>query len=121
MKIALPVNDDKKTICSAFGRTAYFIVYDLDTDQYEVIDNSEARNSMGGAGIAASQLLIDLGVKVVISPRLGENAAKVLRVAQIPMYANESELWEENVALFKEGKCRTDTDVHPGYHNHGGM
>jgi len=121
MKIALPVNDDKKTICSAFGRTAFFVVYDLDTDQYEIIDNSEARNSVGGAGIAASQMMLDLGVEAVISPRLGENAAEVLRAAKVPMYANESELWEENVALFKEGKCRTDADIHPGYHRTGGM
>lgn len=120
MKIALPVNEDKKTICSAFGRTAFFAVYDTETDQLEFLDNS-AINAQGGAGIKASQMLIDHGVEATIAPLIGENAANVLRAANIPMYANESELWEENVALFKEGKCHNSTDVHPGYHNHGGM
>jgi len=39
-----------------FGRCAYFILYDTDSDTFEAIENA-SRNAMGGAGIQSGQLI----------------------------------------------------------------
>ena len=43
-----------------FGRAEYFIIADTDTMEFEVLENTAAVSG-GGAGISASQLLIDKG------------------------------------------------------------
>ena len=76
MKIAIPV--DEKTlesrVCVSFGRTPYFLIYDVETKESIFIDNSAAA-STGGAGIKAAQIIVDNKADVLLTPRLGENAA----------------------------------------------
>ena len=37
MKIALPVNEDKETVCISFGRTPLFLVLDAETGEKEYV------------------------------------------------------------------------------------
>ena len=67
-----------------FGRTPIFILFNLDEDTWEALENP-AITAQGGAGVAASQFLIDHGAQVAISGRFGPNAHQALNAAGIKM------------------------------------
>jgi predicted Fe-Mo cluster-binding NifX family protein len=74
----------------------------------------------GGAGIKASQMLVDHGAKAIITYRCGDNAAQVLNAAKIEMYKAQDGSVSENIEKFKSGKLSLLSEIHPGLHNHGG-
>lgn len=119
MKIAVPVNEDKKTVCISFGRTPLFALIDTKTDEVDYLDNS-AVASQGGAGIKAAQILLDHQVDAVLTPRCGENAADVFAAGDVKLYRTKGESLEENLNSFKEGKLESLMEIHPGFHHHGG-
>ena len=65
-----------------FGRCAYFVFYDLDADNFEIIENPNI-SGVSGVGIQNAQLMAEKGVEVVITGNLGPNAASVLQQAGI--------------------------------------
>lgn len=118
MIIAMPVFDRRmqSEVCPSFGRAPYFLIYDTAAKVPEFICNTAAKSS-GGAGIKAAQLLVDRGVKVLISPRCGENAAAVLQQADIEIYQFVSGTAQRNITEFSEGKMR-ELAISPGLHGH---
>lgn len=121
MRIALPVNENSlsSTVCQSFGRTPYFLIYDVDKNESVFMDNKAAAQQ-GGAGIKASQSLVDEKVDVIITPRCGENAADVIKAANIKLYRTINASIKENIEAFKNDKLELLFDIHPGFHNHGG-
>lgn len=120
MKIALPVDEKnlESGVCVSFGRTPYFLVYDIETEQHEFVLN-EAASSQGGAGIKAAQSIADLKVDALLTPRLGENAAEVIRGANIALYKTMGNGILDNIKAFKSNGLEPLTEVHKGLHNHG--
>ncbi len=120
MKIVIPVEDrsiDAK-VSAHFGRTQYYLAYDEKTREYDIVEN-EASSSQGGAGIKAAQTVVDLGAEVLITPRLGENAAEVLRAAGIKLYASVEGTAFNNISKLISGELEILEDIHPGFHGHG--
>ncbi len=96
MKIAVSAQGKQITdmVDPRFGRAPCFIIFDTDTDQYEVVDN--ARNAMAGqgAGVQAAQNVADHRPDIVVSGNLGPKAFQVLSSAGIKIA-----LWDKgNVA-----------------------
>ncbi len=122
MKIAIPVEDKtlSSKVCISFGRTPYFLIYDTELDKGEFLDNSAAA-SQGGAGIKAAQAIVDAGASVLITPRCGENAAEVLNAANIKLFKTLNDVVADNIKAYKEGALSPLTDIHAGFHNHGGV
>lgn len=60
-----------------FGRGKYFCVYDNETKNIEFVENKNAE-AQGGAGTKASEQIIELGVKKVISGDFGPKAKELL-------------------------------------------
>ena len=121
MKIALPVEEKilNTPVCVSFGRTPLFVIFDTENGEFEFIDNSAAA-SQGGAGIKAAQILVDKGAKAVITFRCGENAAAVLKPAEIMLYKAVDGTAFDNIEKFRLGELSHLNDIHPGFHNHGG-
>lgn len=121
MKIALPVEEKtlNTPVCVSFGRTPFFMIFNTKNGEYEFIDNSAAA-SQGGAGIKAAQLLADKGAKAVITFRCGENAAEVLKPAEINLYKAVDGTAFDNIEKFQLGELSLLNDIHPGFHNHEG-
>lgn len=121
MKIAIPVDERKEetTVCQSFGRTPYFLIYDTETKSNLFLDNSAAA-SQGGAGIKAAQMLVDNHTEAMLTPRCGENAAEVIKAADIKIYKTQGNSLKDNIQLFEEGKLSLIDEIHPGFHNHGG-
>ena len=121
MKVIIPVESRSidAPVCPSFGRTPLYVSFDTDSGSYEFLDNSAAA-SQGGAGIKASQMLVDHGAEAVITYRCGENAAQVLNAGNIALYQAKNGTVSENFEQFKHGKLLLLSEIHPGYHNHGG-
>jgi len=118
MKIIVPVNEDKTSVCPSFGRAPFFSITDTACGSSEVVENKAAA-SEGGAGIRAAQAVLDMGAEALITPRLGENAAKVLKMAGIKLYGPKFDGVEANVSALLAGSLEPLTAIHPGFH-HGG-
>jgi len=121
MKVVVPVEAKSldAPICPSFGRTPIFALIDTDSGTHKFLDN-EAVTSHGGAGIKAAQMIVDSEAAAIVTCRCGENAAQVLNAAGVKMYKALNGSVNENIAAFINGKLPLLTDIHPGFHNHGG-
>ncbi len=87
-----------------FGRALYFIIYDLETDTWEAVENPAATEARG-AGIAAASFLAEKGVEVVITGHCGPKAFSVLKAGGIRVAGVSSgKTVAEAVQLAREGK-----------------
>jgi predicted Fe-Mo cluster-binding NifX family protein len=121
MKVIVPVESKSldAPVCPSFGRTPLFVLFDTESGNHEFLDNGAAA-SQGGAGIKAAQMLVDSGAAALITYRCGENAAEVLNAANVKMYKAQDGSVAENLGKLKDGKLSLLTEIHPGFHNHGG-
>jgi len=69
-----------------FGRAPFFTFVD-DEDGLESLANPYTDGS-GGVGPRAAQLVMDHGAKVLITGRLGDNAANALRSGGMKVYTS---------------------------------
>ena len=69
-----------------FGRCPYFLIIETDSKEFRALPNS-ALQASGGAGVAASQLIVSEGAKVVICGNFGPNAFSVLGLSGIKIYS----------------------------------
>lgn len=120
MIIGVPV--DEKSIQSQvsdnFGRANFFLIYDDEKDKSTFLKNT-AKDSQGGAGIEAAQILLDKNIDILITPRCGKNAAKVLESGDIELYKSLSKSIENNIHSFKKNELSPLLKIHPGLHRHG--
>lgn len=115
MKVILPLDEDRKSVCVAFGRAPFFLLHDMESGTEEVIPNPGAR-AESGAGLKAAQTVADSGAEVLITPRCGENAAQVFQAAGIRVYQSRGSDGAENIAAFAAGELEVLTHFHAGYH-----
>ncbi len=106
MKIGLPSNgnDLSQAFASVFGRCSYFVVIDSDNQKVIAAFPNTAQNAAGGAGIQASQSLVDNQVEVVIAPQMGPNAWNVLQNTGIRVYSGINGTIQQNIDAFINGK-----------------
>ena len=104
MKIAITSSGPELTsqVDPRFGRCAYFIFVDTDSDKFEAIENSGAQG-MGGVGIQAGQMMIDKGIKAVLTGNCGPNAFQTLKAAGVEVITGVSGTVQEIVDKFKAG------------------
>lgn len=114
MKIAVPVDENRESVCASFGRAPYFCIYDT-TDFSRIFTPNAAAEARGGAGIKAAQLVVDSGAQALITMRCGENAAEVLQAAEIGIYKAGGASASANIALFNAGKLEKLTHFHAGF------
>lgn len=120
MKIAIPVDEKNigTNVCVSFARAPYFFIYDMESKEGSFFDNGAAA-STGGAGVKAAQIIVDHKVDALLVPRCGENAAEVLRAAEIKLFKTTT-LWaKDNIDAFKAGKLPALDEIHAGFHGHG--
>ncbi len=67
-----------------FGRTAWFCIYDKESDIIQFVEN-ENKDSMSGAGTKTAEMIAELGVNQVISGDFGPKAKSLLERFEIQM------------------------------------
>ncbi|MCG8639706.1 MAG: NifB/NifX family molybdenum-iron cluster-binding protein [Desulfobacterales bacterium] len=102
MKIAVSAQGKtlEALIDPRFGRCAYFFIIDVETDDFQVIEN-DANSYPSGAGIKSAGLVVDQGVSAVLTGRVGPKAAQVLETASIKIYDNVTGTVLEALQQFK--------------------
>ncbi len=120
MKIAIPVNDKsfEGGICQSFGRAPYFLIYDTESKENKFLENIAAM-SRGGAGVKAAQMIVDKEANALLTPRCGDNAADILKLADIKLYKTIGDSISDNIKAFSKGELSLLLDIHEGFHNNG--
>ena len=121
MKIALTVTSPSinADIDPLFGRGAYLLIVDSDTQTWEAHENPGI-SAPGGAGIKATQFIIEFGVKAVISGDFGPHAFTALQSAGISMYLyGDSRTAIEAIQRFKAGQLQAVGAATRGDCDHG--
>jgi len=118
MKIA--ITSTEKTLNSQldprFGRCQYFIIYNLETNDFECIDNIN-KDAVGGAGTAAAQLISSYNVSAVISGNFGPNAVMGLQQLGIKMYSSNTNSIQSIIDDYRKENLKEISDATvPGKH-----
>ncbi len=110
-------NDMESEISDRFGRTPYFIIYDLDKDDFEAVINEVGG---GGAGVKAGMTLASKGVEYMITGGgVGPNAYEALNSAGIKIIAHVKGTVNDAVERFKKGELEVSQEVLvEGKHEH---
>ena len=105
MKIAITISGEKMSdpLDMRFGRAPRFLLYDLENESFELINNEQNLNAAQGAGIQAAQNVANAGAEAVITGHCGPKAFNVLRQAGVAVYTSTASSVDEALKLFKEG------------------
>jgi len=105
MRIAVTAREPKleAEVDPRFGRAEYFIIVETDSEDYEAIENPNV-NSASGAGIQSAQLVVDKGVKALLTGSCGPKAYDVLKAAGVSVYVGTTGTVSEAIEGFKSGQ-----------------
>lgn len=96
--------NENSQVSPIFGRCPYFVIYDEKEEKFEVIEN-DSWQAPRGAGIAATQKLVDLGCQVLITGNVGPNAFYALQAAGIKVMAGVlGKTIKQVLKEYREGK-----------------
>jgi len=98
-----------------FGRCQYFVIVDLDTMEFESVENSSAQAS-GGAGISTGQMIVDKGVEAVLTGNCGPNAYQVLSAAGIKVVTGATSKVEDAIQDYKSGRLQSSSQPNVSDH-----
>lgn len=97
---------------SRFGRSPFFIIYDLESNAWKCLENNSI-NSSSGAGIATAQMLAQEGVNAVITGEVGPNAMQALKAADIDVLYMSSGTVEQAIQRYKSGALEKPSSAIP--------
>jgi predicted Fe-Mo cluster-binding NifX family protein len=105
MKIAVTAKGTTldSPVDSHFGRAAGFIVVDVESGEFEFVDNAQNVNAAQGAGIQAARTVAESGAGCVIAGHCGPKAFRTLTAAGIQVVVGFEGTVAEAVDRFEEG------------------
>ena len=106
MKVAFTTSGNtlESSLDSRFGRAPKFILYDLEKNTFDVVDNQENLNAAQGAGVQSAQTIARLGAKSLVTGHCGPKAFHVLTAAEITVFSCNASTVKEALAQFQAGK-----------------
>ncbi len=118
MKIIITTSSNKtdQPFNPRFGRAAYFMCYDSETQAWSALANPAA-DARGGAGPQAVQFIANQGAEVVISGRYGPSAFTALEAADVKAYIATSGTVSEILQQYLAGQLeQIGKSSGPGFH-----
>lgn len=106
MKIVFTTSGDdlNAPLDSRFGRAPKFLVYDLDNETFQVVDNQQNLNAAQGAGIQSAETAARLGAKALVTGHCGPKAFRVLLMAGIKIFNTDAMTVAEALEQYRAGK-----------------
>ena len=106
MKVVFTTSGDNLNarLDNRFGRAAKFLVYDLDRETFEVVDNQQGLNAAQGAGIQSAETVARLGAKALVTGHCGPKAFRVLQAAGIKIFNTNAPTVAEALTQYRAGK-----------------
>lgn len=89
-----------------FARAPWFMIYDPAARSWQSFDNSKTAENPSGAGNEAARVLVDRGVKVVLTGYCGTNAYRALSAAGIKIYEVSGGTVAEALRAYQAGKLK---------------
>ena len=121
MKIVLTVTSPSinADLDPRFGRGAYLLIIDADTQAWEAHENPGV-SAPGGAGIKAAQFVTEFPAQAVISGDFGPHAFSALQAVGVAMYLyGDSRTPLEALTRFKAGHLQAVGEATRGDCDHG--
>ncbi|MCK9229908.1 MAG: NifB/NifX family molybdenum-iron cluster-binding protein [Syntrophales bacterium] len=87
-----------------FGRAAKFLIYDLDSETFEVMDNKVNVNAPQGAGIQSAQAVSGMGANALVTGHCGPKAFQVLKAAGISIFTSAAATVAEALEDYRAGR-----------------
>jgi len=108
MKIAVTANgpDLSAAVDPRFGRASHFVCIDLDTGEFEAVDNAPNLQAAQGAGIQSAQTVSRLGAECVLTGHCGPKAFRTLAAADIRVIVGVEGTVAEAIERFKTGELQ---------------
>ena len=105
MKIAFTTSgeDLSAPLDSRFGRAPKFLIYDLEDDTFEVVDNEQNLDAAQGAGIQSAETVARQGVKGLVTVHCGPKAFRVLAAAGIKVFNTDAPTVAEALKQYRSG------------------
>ncbi|MFH1680265.1 MAG: NifB/NifX family molybdenum-iron cluster-binding protein [Candidatus Eisenbacteria bacterium] len=106
MKIAFSSSGDDLSapLDRRFGRAPRFLIYDLESESYEVLDNRRNLNAAQGAGVQSAETVARSGAKGLVTGHCGPKAFRVLSAAGIRVYNSDAPTVAAALDLYRSGK-----------------
>ncbi len=120
MKVAFTTSgsDLQAPLDSRFGRAPKFLLYDMETNVFELVDNKQNFEAAQGAGIQSAETVARLGAKALVTGHCGPKAFRVLSSAGIQVLNTDAPTVAEALAQFREG--RLTESIAPDVEGHWG-
>ncbi len=99
-------NDLKAELDPRFGRAQFFLVYDLQQNSIQIIDNKQSRSAAQGAGIQAAEIVARAGVDALVTGHCGPKAFKALSAAGVAVYNCDAMTIEDALEALKSGSLQ---------------
>ncbi len=117
MKIAISATGKttENLLDMRFGRCEYFQIHDTESKEIKILEN-EGQNSSGGAGIVASNQLIDEKIDVIITGNLGPNAFELIEKSGIKAYKCGNMVIGSVLEKYKKGELKEIKIASPAHH-----
>ena len=108
MKIAFSTSgeDLNAPLDARFGRAPKFLIYDMDTDTFTVIDNRKTMDTAQGAGIQSAETVARAGVKAIVTWNCGPKAFRVLSAAGVRIFNTTAATVREALDLYRDGELK---------------
>jgi len=87
-----------------FGRAPRFLVYDLDRELFEVVDNQQNLNAVQGAGIQSAETVARLGANALVTGHCGPKAFRVLLAAGVKIFNTDAPTVADALERYRTGK-----------------
>lgn len=111
MKLAITSTGEgqESSLDPHFGRAAYFIVVDAETNAAETVSNAVNLNSVQGAGVQAAKKIMDLGVQTLITGQVGPKAFAALQAGGVAIYTAAGRTVADALEAFRSGSLHAMT------------
>jgi len=99
----------ESAVDSRFGRAQWFLIVDIESGEFEAVDNSQSLDMPQGAGVQAAQLVARFGVEALLTGHCGPKAFRTLSAAEVKVYTGAEGTVREAVEKFKAGELAVST------------
>lgn len=101
--VASQGKDSASKVDPRFGRASYFLIYDTDNEELQVVANGQNIDAAQGAGIQAAESVANMNVDLVVAGNFGPKAFQALRSA-----GTRVALWADGTVLEAIELARND-------------
>jgi len=106
MKIAFTTSGTnlKGPFESRFGRASRFLIYDIEKETFDLVDNQQNANAPRGAGIQAAETIARCKAEALVTGHCGPKAYRVLQAAGIAVYQSDAATVAEALEKYRAGQ-----------------